>query len=38
VEMAVVAHEPTHEGEKQLSERRVDIEKVCSLEIVGSEL
>lgn len=36
--MAVIAHEPTNGGVEKLSERRVDVEEVRSLQIVRSEL
>lgn len=37
-EVALVTDKPTSEGEEKLSERRVDIEEVCALQIVRSEL
>lgn len=33
--MAVISYEPAHEGKEELSERRVDIEEVGSLQILG---
>jgi hypothetical protein len=38
MEMAIVSHEPSHEGKKKLSERRMNIEEVGSLEVVGGKL
>lgn len=38
MKMAVIAHEPAHEGEKEFSKRGVDIEEVGSLKVVRSEL
>lgn len=37
-EVAVIAHQPAHKGEKKLAEGRVDIEEVGALQVVGSEL
>jgi hypothetical protein len=38
VEMAIVADEPAHQREEELAERRVDVEEVGALEVVGCEL
>lgn len=38
VEVSIVAHEPAHQREEQLSEGRVDVEEVGALEVVGREL
>ena len=38
VEMAIVAHKPAHEGEEELGKRRVHIEEVGPLEVVGGKL
>jgi hypothetical protein len=38
VEVAIVTDQPADKGEKKLAERRVDIEEVGSLEVVGGEL
>ena len=38
VEVAIVTDEPANKGEKKLAERRVDIEEVGSLEVIGREL
>jgi hypothetical protein len=38
VEVAIVADQPADKGEEKLAERRVDIEEVGSLEVVGGEL
>jgi hypothetical protein len=38
VEVAIVTDEPANKSEKKLAERRVDIEEVGSLEVVGREL
>jgi hypothetical protein len=34
LEVTIVANEPAHEGEQELSERRVDIEEVSSLQVL----
>lgn len=36
LEVAIIAHEPAHKGEQKLAERRVDIEKVCPLQILDT--
>lgn len=38
VEVAIVTDQPADKGEEELAERRVDIEEVGSLEVIGSEL
>lgn len=38
VEVTVISNKPAHKREQELAERRMDIEEVGSLEIVGSEL
>ena len=38
MEVAIIANQPAHKGKEQLAEWRVNIEEVCSLEIVGREL
>jgi hypothetical protein len=38
VEVAIVSNKPSHEGEEQLSEGRVDIEEVGSLQVVRGKL
>lgn len=36
--MAIVSNDPTDESKEQFSERRVDIEEICALEIVRGKL
>lgn len=34
LEVAIISNEPAHEGEQELSEWRMDIEKVCPLQVL----
>lgn len=34
LEVAIISNEPAHEGEQKFSEWRMDIEKVCSLQVL----
>lgn len=38
VKVPIVSNQPADEGEQQLAERRVDVEEVGTLEVVGCEL
>lgn len=38
MEVPVESHKPSHQGEEELSEGRMDIEEVGSLEVIGSKL
>jgi hypothetical protein len=38
VEVAVIPNQPANKGKEQLGKRRVHIEKVGALEVVGSKL
>jgi len=38
VEVSIVSDKPAHKGKEELSQGRMDVEEVCPLEIVGSEL
>lgn len=36
--MSIISNKPTHQGKEKLSKRRMNVEEVCTLEVIRGEL